>query len=660
MDFQTTVAELKRRHVFRVMGAYTVSFWVVLQVGDVVLPAMMAPAWIMKMLIGIGIVGAPVVAVLSWFYELTHEGVQRDTRAAASEPTPSLLSSRWIDYVIIAALVVILAIVLMGPSRQPIPEIGSSIAVMPFRDLGADEESRYLGYDVAETITDQLARIDGIRVTARSSAFALGDEGLDARATAERLGVETLLEGSVRRAGNELRISARLIDGRSGTQVWSETFGGTLENVFDLQDRISREIARAMQIELDLPGQSSIATVQPEAYDEYLRGRDQLRRQPSADSIEQAIAHLMNALRIDPDFGLASAALCRALWENYELNREPERAEAAMRQCLETQTRFPERTETQVAIASLHLGRGQLAEAGQSFQRALRGDPNNAEAHAGLAATQLRQGQFKSALDAIERAIALDPAEWRYPHQKAQIHYSSGKLDAAAVAVERALQLDPDNAQPWNIRGAIHFARGEFLRAGDAFEQSITRQPNAAAYSNAGTNYFFAGQFARAEAMFRRASEMAPGDPRLNGFLAWSIRIQGNRASDAEPYHRNVIRTATQRLEINVNDHEARSMLAMHLAALSYEDAARGAIASLADAAELDLNALLTTGFAHYLLGDEEQAAEAFDQAIAKGMPFYLLHADPRLKDVWNRSPFDALRARHQAITQSITQETSR
>ncbi|MCA1780167.1 MAG: hypothetical protein LC637_12545, partial [Xanthomonadaceae bacterium] len=304
--------ELQRRHVFRVMGGYVVSFWVVLQVGDVILAPLGAPDWVMLVLIGIGIVGAPVVFALSWIYDLTTEGLRRTdgpVAADAETETVHLLGGRWVDYVIIAALVMILAFVLV--QRDPgLPALGSTIAVLPFSDLGADPDNQYFADGMAEAIMDRLARVAGIQLAARTSSFSLRDAGLDAREMAQRLGVDSLLEGSVRRSGARVRISARLIDGNRGTQVWSETFEGPLADVFELQDEISTAIAGIMQVQLNLPGNEGIATGDPEAYDQYLRGRDQLRQASSPRNIEQAVTHFENALRADPSFALAAAGMC--------------------------------------------------------------------------------------------------------------------------------------------------------------------------------------------------------------------------------------------------------------------------------------------------------------------------------------------------------------
>ncbi|HKL49629.1 MAG TPA: tetratricopeptide repeat protein [Wenzhouxiangellaceae bacterium] len=638
---------MKRRHVMRVLGAYAVTVWAVLQVADIVLPALMAPDWVMTALVSAAVLGAPVAAVLAWVYDLTPQGV-RKTGAAAPDASPAIASAsavggRWVDYLIIAALVLILAFVLLRPSPVE-TRIGTSIAVLPFTDLSAGQDSRYFGDGVAEAIMDKLARISGIQLSARTSSFSFRDGDTDARQVASQLGVSTLLEGSVRRAGNQLRISARLIDGSSGKQVWSNSYDGSLESAFELQDEISSAIAEVMRVQLNSPNDLSadLATRNPAAFDDYLRGRSDLRDR-TGGKIDQAIERFQSALALDPGFGLAAAGLCRASWERYEYRREPELAEIAFERCEQTGQRYPELAETRIALGSLQLGTGRAADAEISFEKALELEPNNAEAHAGLGLSLRDQGAFESAATELLKAIDMDPAYWRFRSDLGGVYYFAGELEAAIGAVQQAIRLNPDHPDPYSILGGIHFARGDFLLAGNAFEQSIEREPNPIAYSNAGTNYFFAGEFSRAEAMFERAVELAPDDFRFTGFLAWAVRAQPGRRDDAKPHHNATITTASTRLAINVNDHDARASLAVHLAALGEDAAARGALASLIDYAELNINALTMTGFAHYFLGDYDGAIRAFQIAIDKGLPAFLLHSDPRLDSAWSDPRFAAL-----------------
>ncbi|MFU8877427.1 MAG: tetratricopeptide repeat protein [Wenzhouxiangellaceae bacterium] len=651
------LGELQRRHVLRVLGAYAVIVWAVLQVADIVLPALSAPAWILTSLIVAALLGAVLTGVLAWMYDLTPAGVRKTEALGEELPHVPAMGGRAVDYFIIGGLLLILVFVLFKPGPDE-SRIGTSIAVLPFTNLSADQDDRYLADGVAEAIMDQLARIPGIQVSARTSSFALRGKNFEAREMASRLGVETLLEGSVRRLGEQLRISARLVDGRSGRQVWSSSYDGSLETAFDLQDRISTAIAEVMRVQLGAPGklEDELVTRDPEAFDRYLRGRGILRNK-TRSNIDEAIDMFESALALDPEFGLAAAGLCRASWERYELTRNPEHAQIAFRRCEQTRTRNPKLAETRIALGSLLLGTGKPDEARKAFNKALELEPNNAEAFAGLAQTMLASHDLEAAAEFAQKAMDLDPAYWRYCYLLAQVLYYMGDLDAAGKLVSQAMRLGPEITEPWNLQGAIYFSQGKFQLAGHAFEQSIARAPNAIAYSNAGTNFFFDGQFARAEAMFRRASELSPDDPRMLGFLAWSLRVQPGHEVEAEPFHRAVIRAASERLAINANDYEARAMLALHLAALDHVVAARAAISLLVDLSQMDMNSVTTIGFAHFLLGDVGEAVEAFDQALDMGLPFYLLRADPRLERAWDDPQFVSLVARHQpglSLTQGV------
>ena len=634
--------ELQRRHVIRVVGIYVVSFWAILQVADIVLPALMAPDWTMTLLVVLGSAGLPLAAVLAWIYDLTSEGIQRTADLAESAPVMRMATSRWVDYVVIGALCLILAFVLMRPG-EPDGPIDRTVAVMPFVDLSPEQDSRYFGDGIAEAIMDRLARIPEIRISARTSAFSYRGTDLDARRVAEELGVGSLLEGSISKSGDRVRVNARLIDGRSGTQVWSERYEGRLGEIFEVQDQISNSIAQLMQVQFNDVADPALSTPSEAAYDEYLRGRDSLRKKGSVAQLDRAIGFFRQALELDPDFAPAAAGLCRAMWERYELNRDPDAATVAMEQCRETEAKYAEFAETRIAIGSLLLGTGKPEEAAESFRTALAREPNNAEAHSGLGLALRDSGQLDAAAAETVKAIDMDPAYWRYRWEYGVLNIIAGELEPAIEALKAAIRLSPSTPEPYSSLGGAYFLSGQFLLAADAFERSIEQQPNPVAYSNAGTNYFFAGEFARAEAMFQRAAELNPDDFRYTGFLAWAIRAQPGREPDAEVHHRKTISTASERLAINVNDDEARAALAVHLAALGHEAAANGALASLAAYEQLNANALVMTAFAHYFLGQTEKSSKTFQLAIDNGLPAFLLQNDPRLKDAWSNSHFTAL-----------------
>ncbi len=290
-----TLGELRRRHVIRVVGAYAVCAWLTLQVAAIIFPALMVPDWVLTVLVVLGLAGLPVVAILTWVYDITPAGVVRTIPADAPSderfPIPAHWNWRWLDYLVIVALLAILAFVLIDREADEI-DPGQSIAVLPFSDLSDDGDHSYFSDGLAEALIDSLASVPGLRVISRTSSFSFRDGLTDVRKVASELGVDSVLEGSVRKSAQRVRISARLVDGRRGHSLWSQSYEGDLEDIFEVQDTIARSIAEVMQLEIH--GDQRLidrSTDDSHAYEQYLRGRAKLRSLGTLENIELAIVH---------------------------------------------------------------------------------------------------------------------------------------------------------------------------------------------------------------------------------------------------------------------------------------------------------------------------------------------------------------------------------
>ena len=624
--------ELRRRHVFRVTGAYAVCAWLTLQVADVILPALMVPGWVLTAMVILAVLGLPVVVTLSWVFDITPEGVQR-TPPAAENSEPVKWSWRWLDFVVIAALLVILALVLMRDGTREAHASELSIAVLPFSDLSTDGNHRYFSDGLSEALMDSLTGIPGLAVTARTSSFAYRDTDQDARQVASALEVSTLVEGSVRRAGDQLRISARLVDGASGRQMWSRTFNAETDDLFGVQDMIARSIAGALQIAQD--NSSSPArepTMNQEAYDEYLTGRGRLRQQGTLDSIEMAIEHFSRALELDPDFTLAEAGLCRARLEQYSLTRESDQAESAIEFCRRAESRDQSQVETLLALGSLYRRTGRVEDAREILQRALAKAPNHEEVHSELGETLRVAGDLERAREHKEKAISLDPAYWRNHWGLSRVLYDQGDLDQALEVVKRSIELEPDSPMPYYTLGAYHFYRDEPLLAAEAFRQSILRHPSAPAYANAGTHYFYGGEYRQAQAMFRQAVVLSPGDYRYRGFLADSLSItDGLDSEEVQDIYQEAIEQARKTLSINTEDRECRAALAGFLARTGQEAEALAELEALEKAGRFDMLTHRSMAMAYLALGQESRAIKHFTASVEAGFPAHLLERDPRV-----------------------------
>jgi TolB-like protein len=306
-------AELKRRNVLRVGAVYLAAAWLLAQIGDVVAQAFSAPAWPMRVLLVLLALGLPVVLIVAWLFELTPEGLKL-TREVAVEASITHATGRRLDRVLtgmIALLIVVLVAdrwwpssmaskpadlgpvpAAFGGAAKPAPSAGSekSVAVLPFVNLSSDPEQEYFSDGLSEEILNQLAQIAELRVTARTSSFFFKGKNEDLRVIGQQLNARYLLEGSVRKAGNELRITAQLVDAAAGSHLWSRTFDRTLNDVFAIQEEIAMAVSGAMSVSLDVGAMARTrgGTTNLEAYDKYLRAHALDRQRGTSDDLVQA------------------------------------------------------------------------------------------------------------------------------------------------------------------------------------------------------------------------------------------------------------------------------------------------------------------------------------------------------------------------------------
>lgn len=523
-----------------------------------------------------------------------------------------------------------------------------SIAVMPFVDLSPEGDNAYFSDGLSEALMDSLARIPGLTVASRTSSFAFRDAGASVPEVAGALQVTNLLEGSVRKAGDQLKISARLLDGGSGRPLWSETFDATMQDIFLVQETISIKIADALKI--TLLGSEELVPVHTRdeaAYEDYLRGRDQLRRGSTAASLQQAIGYFEQALARDPEMDVALAGICTARWELYSLSRDRVLADEAIEACVDAYARAGSYSsvELMVALGNLYRGIGNTEHSLTLFREALELSPNDPEVNAGLGNTLRAMGDLDEAVRLLRRAIDLDPAFWRYYWQLGAALVEKRELGAAADNFRHAIRLNPDSPAPYYSLGGVHWLQGEFLQAGDAFRESIRRDPEQMfAYSNAGTIYFYTGEFVQAEEMYLQAARLSPADDRFQGFVAEAMLMQADRDPDAaKPYFEEALRLAQNRLQVNADDHEARARIIGYLARLGRAEEAREMLRLLEQEDDLPPYAIREMGLAALFLGDRAKAVELLAAARAAGVPAWLLSADQRLEPLADLPEFRAL-----------------
>ena len=455
------LAELKRRNVFRMGGAYLALGWVVTQVTATVAPALGMPEWTLKLVVWLGIIGFPLIVAFAWAYELTPEGIRRE-----SELPPSIdirhASGRRLDYITIGmiavALLFFVAQRLLAPARESAQPAtvdaksgaahARSIAVLPFINLSGDSAQAYFTDGITEDLITDLARLPGLMVIARNSSFAYKGKQVRPQQIAQELGIRYLLEGSVQRQGDRLRINAQLIDAVGGQHLWAERYSGTLEDVFALQDKVIGQIVAALQLKLpDTTGRSE--TSNPAAYDALLKGLERLR-QGSATETTAAIEAFERAVALDPDYARAHAALAAAHWQvvsslwDLASGTGYDRAYEGMRKHLALAMRAP--TPLAHAVnAELAIKEGRNSEALAEIDEALKSAPSDPDVRVIRARILNALGRAADAEAEVRHAMRLEPGfSPAYQSELARAQFNQQKYEDALATITEVVNRRSD------------------------------------------------------------------------------------------------------------------------------------------------------------------------------------------------------------------------
>jgi TolB-like protein len=470
------VGEQQRRKVLRVAAGYAVVGWIVLQVAVALEASMNLPQWFDTVVVSFLLIGFPIALVASWLFEFTPEGIKR---TASSAGEGSIVKPQTTDLILAGALgiVVVVALVqlLMPGTMQgapptvaeaPKPKLAppalgdKSIAVLPFANLSPDKENEYFADGLTEELLNLLAKIGDLRVVSRTSSFAFKGKNTPLPEIAKQLGVRHVLEGSVRKDGNDLRITAQLIDVTSDTHLWSETYERKVDDVFDLQDRIAHTIVEALKIEVTLTSRAAHPpTKNMDAYRHYLEGLN-LYRNRSGPTGLAVIDKFRAATRLDPDFAEAHAALAISYYST-----------------------IAGRVSRAAAKQNADLARA-------SAEAAIKLNPNLSLPYTVLGALDRKALSWRAAMANYDRAMALDPKDPLSGYFLGILQGSLGYTEKAANTLTRVLETDPLFDRPRMYMMAVELARGN----GAAAEALARRLANSGSFPLYGIgNYHLAG-----------------------------------------------------------------------------------------------------------------------------------------------------------------------
>jgi TolB-like protein len=495
------VAELQRRNVIRMAGLYLVGAWLLVQVGSTLFPAFGVPSWAIRALVIVLALGFVPALVFAWVYELTPEGLKRDAEVPP-EHSIAPQTARRMDRMIIAVLALALVYFaldkfVLAPRRAQaqfataVPSTpataataanDNSIAVLPFVDMSQGRDQEYFSDGLSEELLNQLAQVPQLRVIARTSSFSFKGREVPVAEIARVLDVAHVLEGSVRKSGNTLRITAQLIRTSDSSHLWSQTYDRSLDDVFKVQDEISREVVSALKLRLlpeNLPDNTQ-HTKNPAAYEQYLLGKESARTGGRA-AVEAALAAFQRAVALDPGYSNALAQVANQQGSMTDFQDTPAQREAMIDQSIATATRAielaPELPDGYAVRGNQrHRLRWDWQGAQQDLARALEIDPSRAATLRSYSLALSSLGRSGQAIAAARKAVELDPLSDESWTQLGRALAGTHQDAEARQAFERALVLNPQ--QNWanfllgNLllsQGKVDEAMAHYQRAPEQF-----------------------------------------------------------------------------------------------------------------------------------------------------------------------------------------------
>ena len=571
------LTELRQRNVLRVGSAYVVGSWLILQSVEVVFPILGLDESLGRPILYLLLGGLPVVLILAWVFEITPQGIKRD-RDVSEADRLDRDGRRRIDRIIIVVLIIAVALLLVdrfaltksAPS-QPLAAVVAppSIAVLPFRNSGADADDDYFSDGLTETLLHMLAQVPELRVAARTSVFAFKDQELDAREIAGRLGVANILEGSVQRAGETVRIRAQLIEAETGLALWSQSFERDLDDIFQVQDEIANNVARALKVTLlgSVIRDAGLSTSSTDAYEKYLQGLEQ-KNIAAYSTLPVAEGLFKEALSIDPEFVEAKIELARS----YQLQAETGLIDAAtatsrirplIEQVLDAE---PENGRALGMLATIDWAQAlltfgpaapQTGGAADALRRAIAFAPNDPDIYSALSTAASAANRNDEALEWVDKGLERDPLSARLHLQRGRLLL--GPLDRPTDA-ERAFARGREVAPAWT---ALTFASGDAAFAQDDFADGVFWYLEAMRLdpqdhelpSSIARFYYQLGMTAEGDEMFRRAEALAPD-------ATWTRGLELERQLRAGNHERAVI-AAQSIIRDNLDDRGGAFSLAV-------------------------------------------------------------------------------------------------
>jgi len=521
-------AELKRRNVYKVAVAYAVVAWLLIQAASIFLPAFDVPPWVMKIFIIVIIFGFPVALIFSWAFEITPEGIKLESEI---EPNKSIkrrtgrkIVAMTIALAVVAAGLFVYQLVRSKPTITPTASAArteaatappnKSIAVLPFVNLSADKNDEYLSDGMTEELLNMLTRVKSLHVPGRSSSFAFKGKNEEDifRKVGEQLHVNAVLEGSVRKVGDKLRITAQLINVADGFHLWSETYDRDMKDILAVQSDVARRVVEALQVQLGVEEARALTkkpTENPEAHRLYLLGRYHFAKFTRA-GWTNAIRSFEQALQIDPNFALAYCGLADTYgWAGGQIMAGKEAWAKEMELAQRAVALDPNLAEAHLSMGTaLFSVLGPYASE-KELDRAVELNPNLPLIYDQYGWTFSEMGRFNEAIAAEKKALELDPLSTFLNTDLAFFLYWARRYEEATAQIRKTLELDPNNAFAHSILGWCLIGKGSKAEARTEFQKATTLDDLPWYVSSLAYACAVSGDRAKAEQILRELDQLA-------------------------------------------------------------------------------------------------------------------------------------------------------
>jgi TolB-like protein/Tfp pilus assembly protein PilF len=471
--------EVKRRKVYRVAAAYIIAAGGIIQLASAAFPAWELPNWALRLVIVLLLVGFPIALILAWAFDVTPQGI----RATPNVAVPRTNRRRNI-IMLVATGVIVSAIAgfFLLPRISSARKIDKSIAVLPFENLSDEKENAYFADGIQDDVLTNLSKIGDLKVISRTSVMQYKGATKNVREIGKALGVSNILEGSVRRSGNKVRINVQLIDANSDQHIWANDYDRDLTDVFAIQSDLAHEIANALQAKLSDTEKALMErkpTENGEAYLAFVQAHDLQCAVEDFGKLKQSEQLYARAIELDPKFALALACYSQLeswIFHTFDPTREPrQKARALAEQALQLQPDLP---EAHLAMGfSYYYGDNNYDAALKEFEIAQRGLPNESGAYLALGAIQRRQGKWAESTANLEKAASLNPKD-SWPLQNLALNYQMLRnFDAANKTIDRGLKVDPNGVGLWEVKSKLAIAEKGDLSVSEKALQAVKSMP---------------------------------------------------------------------------------------------------------------------------------------------------------------------------------------